>query len=106
MEQLVKGPSLDNNGLTATLTASTQISTVQQSEDKQLVTVDLINESVDASSAISPEALEAIVLSLTESSGAAQVQFTVNGEKKLLSQDNQNYSKPVSRPTHVNPLKL
>lgn len=105
MQQLVQGP-LDNNGLTATLTAATQVSTVQQSEDKQLVTVDLTNVSADSSTAITPEALEAIVLSLTESSGAAQVQFTVNGEKKVLSQDKQNYNKPVNRPTHVNPLKL
>lgn len=105
MKQLVQGP-LDNNGLTATLTAATKVATVQQSEDKQLVTVDLTNDSADSSAAITPEALEAIVLSLTESSGAAMVQFTVNGEKKALAQDSPIYSKPVSRPTHVNPLKL
>ncbi|MEX2462153.1 MAG: GerMN domain-containing protein [Paenibacillaceae bacterium] len=105
MEQLVQGP-LVNNGLTATLTAATKVSTIQQSEDNQLVTVDLKEESADTSEAITPEALEAIVLSLTQSSGAAMVQFTVNGEKKVLAQDSQNYSKPVSAPTHVNPLKL
>jgi germination protein M len=105
MEQLVQGP-LGNNGLTATLTAATKVATIQQSEDNQLVTVDLANDSADSSEAISPEALEAIVLSLTESTGASMVQFTVNGEKKALSQESQNYSKPVSRPAHVNPLKL
>jgi germination protein M len=105
MEQLVQGP-LENKGLSATLTAATKISTIQQSEDKQLVTVDLANETTDSSEVISPEALEAIVLSLTESSGASMVQFTVNGEKKVLAQDSQNYSKPISAPAHVNPLKL
>ncbi|WP_193571442.1 GerMN domain-containing protein [Paenibacillus psychroresistens] len=105
MEQLVEGP-LDTNGLTATLTAVTKVSTIQQSADNQLVTVDLANNSTDSDEAISPEALEAIVLSLTESSGASMVQFTVNGEKKALSQESQNYSQPVGRPAHVNPLKL
>ncbi|CAK4852132.1 unnamed protein product [Aphanomyces euteiches] len=105
MEQLVEGP-LDASGLTATLTAATKISTIQQSADNQLVTVDLASNTADTSEAISPEALEAIVLSLTESSGASKVQFTVNGEKKVLALDNQNYSQPVGRPAHVNPLKL
>jgi germination protein M len=105
MEQLVQGP-LDNKGLTATLTADTKITAVKQSDDHQLVTVDLAASSADSSGTITSGALEAIVLSITESSGASMVQFTVNGEKKVVTQDSQNYSKPVSRPAHVNPLKL
>jgi germination protein M len=71
-----------------------------------LVTVDLAAASADTSESITPEALDAIVLSITESSGASMVQFTVNGEKKVIGKNSQSYSKPVSRPAHVNPLKL
>jgi germination protein M len=105
MEQLVQGP-LMNKGLTATLTAATKIATIKQSDDHQLVTVDLAAASAGTSDPVTPGALEAIVLSITESSGASMVQFTVNGEKKVIAQDSSNYSKPVSRPAHVNPLKL
>lgn len=105
MEQLVQGP-MNTDVLTATLTASTKISTIEQSEDNQLVTVDLADNAADSSEAISTEALEAMVLSLTESTGATMVQFTVNGEKRELVQESQNYALPVSRPAHVNPLKL
>jgi germination protein M len=105
MEQLVKGP-LDNKGLTATLTESTKVSSIAQSEDHQLVTVDLASAAADSSGSLTPEALEAIILSITESSGASKVQFTINGEKKAMATDSHNLSQPISRPAHVNPLKL
>jgi germination protein M len=105
MEQLVQGP-LGNNGLTATLTAATKVSKIEQSEDHQLVTVDLANAAPDSQESLTPEALEAILLSITESSGASLVQFTVNGEKKAMAMDSQSLSQPISRPAHVNPLKL
>jgi germination protein M len=105
MEQLIQGP-IGYNGLTATVTANTKVSNILQSEDQKLVTVDFANEATDSNEFLSPEALEAIILSITESSGASMVQFMVNGEKKIAGEQSQNFSKPVSRPAHVNPLKL
>jgi germination protein M len=105
MEQLVQGP-LENKGLVATLTATTKFAKIEQSADHQLVTVDVVNDTSGSYDSLTPEALEAIILSITESSGASMVQFTVNGEKKAMAADSQSLSQPVSRPAHVNPLKL
>jgi germination protein M len=71
-----------------------------------LITVDLNSSTSSDGKKLSSDALESMILSLTETTGATQVQFTVNGEKKALADDSLNYSKPVSRPAHVNPLKL
>jgi germination protein M len=105
MEQLVEGP-LQNKGLTATLSATAIVSKIEQSEDHQLVTVDFAKDTSDSQEPLTPEALEAILLSITESSGATLVQFTVNGEKKAIATDSHSLSQPISRPAHVNPLKL
>jgi germination protein M len=105
MEQLIQGP-IGNKGLSATVTASTKISNIQQSEDQKLITVDFANGASNSNESLSPEALEAIILSITESSGASMVQFTVNGEKKIAGEQSQIFSKPVSRPAHINPLKV
>jgi germination protein M len=79
---------------------------VQLTEDHSLITVDLNSPTSSDGKKISANALESMILSLTESTGATQVQFTVNGEKKALADDTLNYAKPVTRPAHVNPLKL
>jgi germination protein M len=105
LDQLIQGPAAQK-GLSATLAANTKVLKVQQTEDHSLITVDLNSSTSSDGKKLSSDALESMILSLTETTGATQVQFTVNGEKKALSDDSLNYSKPVSRPAHVNPLKL
>jgi germination protein M len=105
VDQLIQGP-ITGKGLSAVVAANTKVLKVQLTEDHSLITVDLNSPTSSDGKKISANALESMILSLTESTGATQVQFTVNGEKKALADDTLNYAKPVSRPAHVNPLKL
>lgn len=53
------------------------------------------------------EGLQAVVLSLTESSPTKGVQITVDGAAQVIATDDQNYgTAPVTRPKVVNPLEL
>jgi germination protein M len=105
VDQLIQGP-IAGKGLSAVVAADTKVLKVQLTEDHSLITVDLNSPTSTDGTKISANSLESMILSLTESTGAAQVQFTVNGEKKALADDTLNYAKPVTRPAHVNPLKL
>ncbi|MDB5052420.1 MAG: cortex hydrolysis/stage sporulation protein [Bacilli bacterium] len=105
LEQLIQGPA-ENDGLSAVIAADAKVLNVKQSDDKSLITVDFDSKIANNDKKIAADTMQSIILSLTESTGASQVQITVNGEKKAIATDNQNYSTPISRPAHVNQLKL
>ncbi|GLX69568.1 GerMN domain-containing protein [Paenibacillus glycanilyticus] len=101
MEQLIDGP-LKAKDLTAVLTNDVEVTSINQKEDT--VTVDLKDQAFEEGLPAPAEMLEAIVLSITENTGAAQVQITLNGQN-VTDENNVDYSKPVSRPHHVNAIK-
>lgn len=105
VEQLIKGPD-SSKGLSSVIAPETALRQVNVSQDNKLVTVDLNDKLLDSNKKIPASAAQALVLSLTETTGASQVQIKVNGDSKVAGAENQSYSKPVSRPVHINPAKL
>lgn len=101
VEELIKGPKQDSQ-LFSSLLRTTRVLDVKQ--ESELVTVNLSSDILkyDDGKEASPEALESLVLSLTESTGAKQVQLLVEG-KPL---QNGSYSKPVSRPLQLNSMQF
>lgn len=104
MEELIKGPS--QKGLQPVMNTSAKILDVKQAGDKSLVSVDFSSQFLGDGKQASEEAVQAVVLSLTENTGAAQVQITVNGDAKFTYGQNKTYTKPVARPVHINVFKL
>ncbi|OXM86895.1 GerMN domain-containing protein [Paenibacillus rigui] len=104
VNELIAGPD-QKKGLSAVMTPGAELKQVKKAED--LITVDFSDKVLGPDKKAPSDALKAVVLSLTENTGTAtKVQITVNGEAKVSTDDNQNYSKPVSRPTSVNPVKM
>jgi germination protein M len=104
VEQLIIGPD-GKQGLSAVMTPGTELKQVNKAND--LITVDFSDKVLGPDKKAPGNALRAVVLSLTENTGSAtKVQITVNGDAKVSSSDNLSYTKPVSRPSEVNPSKL
>lgn len=104
INELIAGPA-QSKGLAAVMTPGAELKQIKQAED--LITVDFTDKVLGPDKKAPADALKAVVLSLTENEGAStKVQITVNGDAKVSTDDNQSYSKPVSRPTSVNPVKM
>ncbi|MFD2369919.1 GerMN domain-containing protein [Brevibacillus sp. GCM10020057] len=101
VEELIKGPK-EGSQLFSSLLRTTRVLDVKQ--EKDLLTVNLSSDILkyDDGKAANPDALESLVLSLTETTGVPNVQLLVEG--KPLS--NGDYTKPVSRPVQLNPLQF
>ncbi|UKS27673.1 GerMN domain-containing protein [Paenibacillus sp. HWE-109] len=103
VNQLIKGPD-QKKGLAAVLNKTTEVKSIKPSEG--LITVDFTNKLLGADQKASADALQSVILSLTENTGYKQVQIKVDGAVVKSSASDQNYTKPVSRPAHINPAKL
>ncbi|WNR45803.1 GerMN domain-containing protein [Paenibacillus roseipurpureus] len=103
VDQLIKGPDL-KKGLGAVFNTGTEVKSIKPTEG--LITVDFSNKLLGADQKASGDALQSVILSLTENTAYKQVQIKVDGAVKITSTDNQNYSKPVLRPSHINPSKM
>lgn len=104
LEELVKGPDAAT-GLMTALSEDTKILGVNEAEDNSLISADLGSAFLDKDKKASPEAVEAVVLSLTENTKAEQVQLSVNGKPAVSAADNKAYTEPVERPETINPYK-
>lgn len=102
LEQLIQGP-LDKKKLTSVMMSNVEVSNIEEKDG--VLVVDLQDESYVTGLPIPSEMLQSVVLSLTESTKAAQVQIRINGETNLVDDSNNSYSQPVGRPHHVNALK-
>lgn len=100
LEELVKAPS-DYKGLVSVLAADAKLLEMSQSVDQELLTVDFDEGLLDANDYVSAAAVHSVVLSLTENTGANQVQILVNGEASVQTEE-QSFAEPVTRPVHVN----
>ncbi|WP_219838012.1 GerMN domain-containing protein [Paenibacillus sp. R14(2021)] len=102
IEQLISGP-INDLPLKAVMTPDVVVKDVTKKND--VVTVNLQDDSYQAGQQEPAEMLDAIVLALTENTGLSKVQIKLNGKTDFVDTNNQSYSKPVSRPEHVNAFK-
>jgi germination protein M len=102
LEQLISGP-LNKKELTSVILPDVQVKNVAVEGD--VATVDLQDEAYQEGQKLPTEMLQALVLSVTENTGAATVQIKVNGEVNIVDDANNSYSQPVGRPHHVNAIK-
>ncbi|MFC4776412.1 GerMN domain-containing protein [Paenibacillus sp. GCM10023252] len=102
LEQLIAGP-LATSDLSAVITDDVKIKSIEEKDST--VTVNLEDSSYLEGQKAPSEMLQAVVLSLTEVTGAESVQIVLNGKQNIVDSDNKDYSKPVGRPHHVNELK-
>jgi len=105
VEELIKGPTMDKS-LTAVLSPDTGLLDVELADDNSMVTVDFDGKLLGSDNKIPASAAQAVILSLTETTGAAKVQLMVNGDVKVAGTDNTSYAKPVQAPVHINPVKM
>jgi germination protein M len=104
VEELAKGPNL-STGLLSGFQNEVELLSAPKYEDGK-VTLDF-NEAIYGSfdeeqKIISSQALQSLVLTLTEQKGIESVAVTVNGKADLLKENGEKLSEPVSRPANVN----
>jgi len=103
VQELIKGPKQGVN-LFSSILETTKIIDVKVDNGVAVVNFDDKILSFNDGKA-NPQALDSILLSLTENAGVGQVQFLVNG-KASVTAGNKDYSKPVTRPDQLNPSKM
>jgi germination protein M len=103
VEELIKGPR-EGSPLFSSLLATTKVLDVKENEGT--VTVNLSSDILkyDSGKEANPEALESLVLSLTENTGYSKVQLLVEGNP--LSGGTYDFSKPVVRPLSINTMQF
>lgn len=104
VKELAKGPNL-STGLLSSFQDEVDLLSAPKYEDGK-VTLDF-NEAIYGSfdeeqKIISSEALQSLVLTLTEQKGIESVAVTVNGKADLLNENGEKLSEPVTRPSDVN----
>jgi germination protein M len=105
IEQLIQGPSVtaSSRGLISVLPPSLELKNDVKIQG-DVATVNFSDQLLGEEKKAPAEALQEVVLSLTENTGATSVQIEVNGDTKVTSTDSKSYSKPVTRPDHLNPV--
>ncbi|QHW34128.1 hypothetical protein GZH47_27255 [Paenibacillus rhizovicinus] len=102
IEQLISGP-IGDLPLKAVMTSDVVVKNVTKAKD--VVTVELQDDSYQAGQKEPAEMLQAVVLSLTENTGLGKVQIKLNGKSDFVDSNNQAYNEPVSRMEHINAFK-
>lgn len=105
VEELIKGPGA-GRGLASVISEDTALLQAQLSQDNSVVTIDLDDKLLGSDQLVPAGAAQALILSLTESTGVSKVQLMVNGDAKLSGSDQTSYSKPVEAPAYINPAQL
>ncbi len=103
MQQLIAGP-VDESNLAAVMLPDVEV--LDMSLQDGLVTVDLSEAIRGPSDRVPAESLRAVVMSLTDSMQAEQVQIKVEGSTQVISTDEESYTLPVNRPVHLNKLEF
>lgn len=101
LEQLIKGP-LDRKGLKPVLTTDMTVEQLSQLADT--VDVSLRDSDWEPKAEIPAEMMEALVLTMTEATGAPQVRVVMNGSDAFRDTNGVSYDRPVTRPVSVNVL--
>ncbi|TLS39202.1 GerMN domain-containing protein [Pseudalkalibacillus caeni] len=98
---LIEGPALETGLFTE---FSRDVKVLNKTLDEGLLTLDF-NEAIlggEKQQAISDEALNSLVLSLTEQNSIKEVAITVDGKAGILNEKGEPLSEPVTRPVKVN----
>lgn len=104
LKELVRGPEEDS-GLTPSLMQTLKVLDVDLQKETVIANLDehfLSYLSLTEPTELSPS-LESLVLTLTENTGAKQVQVLVNG-KEAVTVNGKPLNKPLTRPAWVNPI--
>lgn len=103
VEELAKGPK-QGSPLFSSLLSTTKVLDVKEKDGT--VTVNLSDDILKYNNGqeANPEALESLVLSLTENTGYSKVQLLVDG--KPLSSGTYDFSQPVVRPLSINAMQF
>jgi germination protein M len=102
LRELIAGPARGAD-LAAVMTEDVEAEAVMVDGDTAFV--DLRDETYEEGQPLPAEMLQAVVLSVSENTGAEKVQIRINGSANLVDTDNRSYAEPVSRPEHVNALR-
>lgn len=102
LEQLIKGPT-DQKALQPVLKSAMTIEQLNRLADT--VNVSLKDDAWQPNSDVPAEMMEALVLTMTEATGAPLVRVVMNGDDSFLDSKDRPYDQPVVRPTAVNALK-
>ena len=104
MQELVEGPAA-NSGLHGVLPESTEVLGVELKDDTVVVNFGgSIHD--DASYPVDNDALQAVILSLTEQTHKTKVQIMVDGKAGVMVGETKQFASPVTRPLQVNPVTL
>lgn len=103
IEQLIYGP-LNEKSLTKVIMPDVAVTALEEYDG--VVYIDLHDEAYEPGSFVPSEMLQAVVLSLAENTGINEVQIRMNGDINIFDEHNNSYSAPVSKPIHVNALKM
>ncbi|HUC92674.1 MAG TPA: GerMN domain-containing protein [Paenibacillus sp.] len=101
LRQLAAGPG--EKELVGVMTSDVEVASLKVEGD--IATVDMELADFEEGQAAPAEMLQAVVLSVTENTGASKVRIRINGSSKVTDTDNRSYGEPVTRPDYVNALK-
>lgn len=102
LEQLIKGPS-DTTTLKPVFKTAMTIEQLSLLADT--VNVSLKDQDLKTNADVPADMMEALVLTMSEATGAPQVRVVMNGDDSFLDSKDRPYDQPVLRPSIVNALK-
>lgn len=104
IEQLIAGP-LQASGLNTEILDNLDVNEITIKEDTVLADFGEQLLEYGQENKASEHAIQSIVLSLTENTGADQVKISVDGKSDVIGQ-NVSLAEPVARPAKINPFSL
>ncbi|WP_127578690.1 GerMN domain-containing protein [Paenibacillus koleovorans] len=103
IEQLIVGPTVKSK-LHSVLAPTLELPKLELGADG-VMNVNFTDKLLGTDKKAPGESIQSVILSLTENA-VSKVQIKVNGNTAVQATDNQNYSKPVAKPSSVNPIKM
>ncbi|UFJ39095.1 GerMN domain-containing protein [Brevibacillus humidisoli] len=100
VEELIRGPK-EGSPLFSSLLGTTEVISVEKQDETVVVNLSDDVLKYNNGKEANPEAMQSLVLSLTENTGANKVQVMVEG-KPLTTAGSYDFSKPVVRPMEIN----
>jgi germination protein M len=104
VHELLEGP-LGDTGLHPVLSSATEVLNVEVHQDTVLVNFGA-NLLEDDLYPVTEDALQAVVMSLTEQTGKPKVQIMVEGKAGVPIGESTVFSRPVQKPAHINAFTI
>jgi germination protein M len=101
LEQLIQGPA-DTKALQPVLPAEMTVEKLSRLADT--VDVSLRDDGWKSGTPVPAAMMQALVLTMTETTGVPQVRVAMNGDNALVDSNDETYDQPVTRPTGINAL--